>query len=129
MEGQEPDAAVGVEKLQTPVETRRYWEIRMTRLLAVLIALTLGLSGLGCDAEKESKPSTKPAATQSRSDLIDINRASTDELMALKGIGEVRAKAIIRGRPYSRKDELVQKRIVPKSVYDGFKEQIIAKQN
>lgn len=100
----------------------------MTRLMAVLLALTLGFTVLGCGAEKESKTSTKPAATQTKSTLIDINRASTDELMALKGIGEVRAKAIIRGRPYSRKDELVQKGIVPYSVYDGIKNQIIAKQ-
>jgi DNA uptake protein ComE-like DNA-binding protein len=61
-------------------------------------------------------------------ELIDINRAKAEELMTLKGIGEARAKAIIKGRPYKRKDELVQKNIVPESVYDGIKDQIIAKQ-
>jgi DNA uptake protein ComE-like DNA-binding protein len=61
-------------------------------------------------------------------EMIDINRAKADELMTLKGIGEARAKAIIKGRPYKRKDELVQKNIVPESVYDGIKDQIIAKQ-
>ena len=48
--------------------------------------------------------------------------------MSLKGIGEARAKAVIKGRPYSRKDELVHRKIVPPSVYDGIKDQIIAKQ-
>ena len=61
-------------------------------------------------------------------EMIDINRAKAEELMTLKGIGEARAKAIIKGRPYKRKDELVQKNIVPESVYDGIKDQIIAKQ-
>lgn len=61
-------------------------------------------------------------------EIIDINRAKAEELMSLKGIGEARAKAIIKGRPYKRKDELVQKNIVPESVYDGIKDQIIAKQ-
>ena len=100
----------------------------MMRLFAALLVLTFVFFTLGCGNEKESKPSTEPAATQSQSTLIDINRAGAEELMALKGIGEVRAKAIIEGRPYGRKDELVQKGIVPKSVYDGFKDQIIAKQ-
>jgi len=100
----------------------------MKRLFTVLLALTLGLSALGYAADKASKSSTKPAATQSTSALIDINRASADELMALKGIGEARSKAIIKGRPYARKDELVQRKIIPQSVYNDIKDQIIAKQ-
>jgi len=59
---------------------------------------------------------------------IDINRAKAEELMTLKGIGDARAKAIIKGRPYARKDELVQKKIIPQSVYDEIKDKIIAKQ-
>jgi len=100
----------------------------MKRLFAVLLALILGLSALGYADEKESKSSTKPATTQSKSALIDINRASADELMSLRGIGEARAKAIINGRPYVRKNQLVERRIVPQSVYDEIKDQIIAKQ-
>jgi DNA uptake protein ComE-like DNA-binding protein len=48
--------------------------------------------------------------------------------MTLKGIGEARATAIIKGRPYARKDELVQKKIIPESVYNDIKDQIVAKQ-
>ena len=60
--------------------------------------------------------------------LLDINSASQSDLQALKGIGDVRAKAIIAGRPYKGKDDLVQKKIVPQAVYDSIKDQIIAKQ-
>ena len=70
----------------------------------------------------------KPAATAPAGELIDINTASKEQLEPLKGIGPVRAEAIIKGRPYKGKDELVQKNIVPQSVYDDIKEQIIAKQ-
>ena len=59
---------------------------------------------------------------------IDINRAKAEELMTLKGIGDARAAAIIKGRPYARKDELVQKKIIPESVYNDIKDQIVAKQ-
>lgn len=48
--------------------------------------------------------------------------------MTLKGIGEARAAAIIKGRPYARKDDLVKKKIVPESVYNEVKDRIIAKQ-
>ena len=80
-------------------------------------------------------PSAKPAATTGSTlastkpgELIDINSASKEQLVPLKGIGDVRAEAIIKGRPYKGKDDLVQKKILSKAVYDGIKDQIIAKQ-
>lgn len=78
---------------------------------------------------KPAAPATTPApATAAKPALLDINSASKDELKALKGVGDVRADAIIKGRPYKGKDELVQKNIVPKGVYDDIKDKIIAKQ-
>lgn len=49
-------------------------------------------------------------------------------LMTLKGIGEARAAAIIKGWPDARKDELVPKKIIPESVYNDIRDKIIAKQ-
>jgi len=46
----------------------------------------------------------------------------------LLGIGEANPEKIIQGRPYQRKDELVQKKILPEKTYDGIKDKIIAKQ-
>ena len=59
---------------------------------------------------------------------IDINSATKTELVTLKGVGDARADAIIKGRPYKGKDELVQKGIVPEAVYNDIKDKIIAKQ-
>ncbi|HSW83591.1 MAG TPA: helix-hairpin-helix domain-containing protein, partial [Usitatibacter sp.] len=64
-----------------------------------------------------------------KAELMDINSASEKDLATLKGIGEARSKAIVKGRPYKGKDELVQKKILTQSVYDGIKDQIIAKQD
>ena len=46
----------------------------------------------------------------------------------LPGIGEVRSKAIVKGRPYKGKDELVERKILTQSVYNKIKDQVIAKQ-
>jgi len=59
---------------------------------------------------------------------IDLNSATSDELKALPGIGEAYADKIIKARPYARKDELVQKKVIPQATYDKIKDKIVARQ-
>jgi DNA uptake protein ComE-like DNA-binding protein len=118
----------------------------MKRIFAFLVAM-IAATGLAfaqkaetpktdtkAPAKTEAKKDAAPAKADAKADakkaeLMDINSASEKELATLKGIGDVRAKAIVKGRPYKGKDELVQKKIVPQNVYDDIKDQIIAKQD
>ena len=74
--------------------------------------------------------SAKPAATAiepAQAGLIDINSASKDQLEALPQIGSARAEAIIKGRPYKAKNDLVDRYIVPPNAYKAIQRKIFAR--
>lgn len=85
---------------------------------------TMAPAGKGNAATSSAKSSSaKPAAgTQ----LLDINTATADQLKALPGIGDAYADRIIKGRPYTAKNQLTQKGIIPQATYEKIKDQIIA---
>ena len=79
--------------------------------------------------QAKGAPSGEAAAkSDTKAALIDINTASAQELSQLKGIGEARSAAIVKGRPYRGKDELVRRKLLPEAVYADIKDKIIAKQ-
>lgn len=53
--------------------------------------------------------------------LIDINDSTIEELDSLPGIGTVTASKIITNRPYQNIEELLNKKILKKNVYEQIK--------
>lgn len=63
-------------------------------------------------------------ASSQASSFISINTATTTALESLWGVGEVRAKAIVEGRPYGSLEELVTRKILPQSVVERNKDKL-----
>ena len=101
------------------------------------ILITLLSVALPIYAQTKSKTAAKPAATTAAkttapaaktNTLVDLNSATKAELETLTGIGDAYAQKIIAGRPYARKDQLIEKKIIPQATYDKIKDNIIARQ-
>ena len=105
----------------------------MNKLLSALIfsvvtALSFNAIAAAPEAGKPAAAKTTDAAKPAATEKLDINTATEQQLRDFSGIGEARAGAIIKGRPYKTKDELTKKKIIPQAVYDKIKDNIIAKQ-
>ena len=96
----------------------------MTRLFRAF-ALAVALAFAAPAVFAKGQPADKKAA---KAEKVDLNTASEEQLKALPGVGDAYAKKIVEGRPYKAKDELVEKKIVPKATYAKIKDKVIAHQ-
>lgn len=95
----------------------------MARLIPLIVLAVLALVPPSMAQTRATPaPAPPPAAN-----LIDLNNASRDELMTLDGIGEVRADAIIRARPFKAKTELVERRLIPEHLYEKLADKVMAR--
>jgi len=108
------------------------------RLLATMIVGVLAMTFSWSNSDtKLSVGRLAEAYAAEKTEPLDLNTATEEQLKALPGIGDAYSKKIIKHRPYTRKDELVQnkrkdellqKKVIPQATYDKIKDQIVAKQ-
>ena len=74
--------------------------------------------------------STQPvpaAHSASHAALLDINTATPEQMLALPGMGRAYVQRVIAGRPYTAKNQLVSRGILPEAAYEKIAPQIVAK--
>ncbi len=98
---------------------------KLSLFLAMVFALALAAGTMFPHTAVAAQAKT---ATTAPAGLVDLNTASLSQLKALPGIGDTYAQKIINGRPYAKKTDLVQRKIIPQTTYNKIASLVIAKQ-
>jgi DNA uptake protein ComE-like DNA-binding protein len=97
-----------------------------------LLLLAIGPHSALAQTSQSPPPATQPAGQTvsqkiaASKTLLDINTATPDQLNALPGMGNAYTQRIIAGRPYTAKNQLTTRGVIPQAAYEKIKDQIIA---
>jgi DNA uptake protein ComE-like DNA-binding protein len=96
-------------------------------VVAAVFAIVVA-SGVRVTAQTAPQPKQQTIAEKisASKDLLDINTATPAQLKALPGMGDAYVQRVIAGRPYSAKNLLTTRGILPASEYEQIKPLIIA---
>lgn len=71
-------------------------------------------------------PEQKENTSYGHGQLVNLNTSTKADLAALPGVGPAIAQNIIDGRPYQSKNDLLKKKVVPKSTFDQIQSLVTA---
>lgn len=73
---------------------------------------------------KHPAPAAAPVQQAKAEARLDINVATIEQLMAVKGLNKTQAEAIVHGRPFKSVDELATSNILPADVFAAVKDRL-----
>jgi DNA uptake protein ComE-like DNA-binding protein len=100
--------------------------ILMSTVVSVLSPHWQLLAAPGFPQSPGSQATSQPKAPPPPEARVDINHASFAEILKVPGMTQSWAGRIVRFRPYRTKQDLLDRGVLPSSVYDHIREYIIA---
>lgn len=103
------------------------WLLAAAPLVAAPVLAQAPAPATGAARPAPPRPATSArasAAAPAGPALIDINSADEKALDTLPGVGPARAKAIVAGRPYTDKQDLLTKKILPANVFAAVQDKL-----
>ncbi len=97
--------------------------LNQSRLAGVLLLSACCASIAASRTQVASAPVT---ATPHPTAPVDLNTASRAQLLALPGMGPVYVDRIVDGRPYTAKNQLTQRGILPVAAYLRLRDLVVA---
>ena len=99
------------------------------RLHRFIVLLTLGTALNLASAQASGQVSFEQQLAHGRQlpvEPLDLNTATAKQLNALPGFGPAYTRRVIAGRPYTAKNQLVTRGVVPQGAYERVSELIVA---
>lgn len=98
--------------------------IRTALIAAVLLSAAPALAQSAPVGTRPAPAATpvQPVKTDAR---LDINTATIERLLSVKGLTKTQAEAIVLGRPFKSVDELAASNILPAEVFAKVKDQLM----
>jgi len=75
-------------------------------------------------AQKAPAPAKPAAKAALPTGPVNLNTATKEQLVALPGIGEKKAQAIIDGRPYQKTEDVMKVKGIKQGIYNKIKDKI-----
>ena len=88
------------------------------------VATTVNLAAKVADGDKIYIPAAGGEVAGAATGKVNLNKATTNELMSLDGIGTTRARAIIDNRPYAAVADLVAKKVISQTIFEKIKDKV-----
>lgn len=113
-------------KLMGSVKGLEAGTVLIGRILGVAVLGSLALAPRSAAGVQAMFSGGSSATLATDGGPLDLNTATPEELARLPGMGPAYARRVVEGRPYSAKNQLMTRGVLPASAYEQIKDHVVA---